>query len=134
MDSKNQNEKQTIFKEETTSQTEQDNVENKQTASGLDENLAGVLAYPLGFITGIIFLIIEKENRFVKFHAIQSIILSLSWILLSFIVGLVPFIGWIISILLTPVYIVIIIFIALKAYKHEMYKFPIVGDIAEKQL
>lgn len=129
----NQNkEKQTIFKEETNSQ--QENVENKQTASGLDENLAGVLTYPLGFVTGIIFLIIEKENRFVKFHAIQSIILSLATIIISFIIGLIPLIGWIIAFLLTPIYIIIVIFLALKAYKHEMYKFPIIGDIAEKQL
>src|SRR5659263_765145 len=46
---------------------------NKKTSMGLDENIAGALCYFLGFITGIVFLLTEKDNKFIKFHAIQSI-------------------------------------------------------------
>ena len=46
----------------------------EKTSTGLTENVAGLLCYILGWITGIIFLILEPDNKFVRFHAIQSII------------------------------------------------------------
>ena len=45
-----------------------------ETSTGLKENTAGVLCYVLGWVTGIVFLIIEPKNKFVRFHALQSII------------------------------------------------------------
>ena len=45
-----------------------------KTSSGMQANVAGLLCYLLGVITGIIFILIEKENKFVRFHAMQSII------------------------------------------------------------
>src|SRR5690625_106945 len=80
--------KQNIFKEESIS--EEENETTQQTASGLDENVAGMLTYPLGALTGIIFLLIEKDNNFVKFHAIQSIIFSIAYFIITFIITLVP--------------------------------------------
>src|SRR5699024_3598504 len=102
--------------------------------SGLDQNLAAALTYPLGFITGLIFLLIEKENQFVKFHALQSIFTSIALFILSIILGFVPIIGWIISILSTPIILVFIVILAFKAYKGEWVKVPVIGDMAEKQL
>ena len=46
----------------------------EKTSTGLDENVAGLLCYILGWITGIVFLVIEPDNKFVRFHALQSII------------------------------------------------------------
>lgn len=130
MDSKD---KQTIFKEENNKQ-ETGAVGQQPTSSGLDQNLAAALTYPLGFITGLIFLLIEKENQFVKFHALQSIFTSIALFILSIILGFIPIIGWIISILSTPIIIVFIVILAFKAYKGEWVKVPVIGDMAEKQL
>ena len=70
------------------------------TASGLAQNVAGALAYLLGPITGIIFLVVEKENRFVRFHAMQSTVLSIAWIIVSVCLSFftaVPVLGWIVG-------------------------------------
>jgi uncharacterized membrane protein len=104
-----------------------------KSSTGMNENLAALLSYVFGFITGIIFFILEKESRFVKFHAMQSILVSVALMVLSFVLGLIPVIGWIAAILLGPVSLVLWIILMVKAYKHVWYKLPVVGDIAEKQ-
>jgi uncharacterized membrane protein len=106
--------------------------ENK-TSSGLQENVAGLLCYVLGWITGIIFLIMENNNKFVRFHAVQSIIVFGAYTVISLIFGWIPFIGWIINILLGVTAFILWIFLMLKANQGLMYKLPIAGDIAEKQ-
>ena len=69
-------------------------MEEKQTSStGLDENVAGFLCYLFGFITGIVFLAVEKKSRFVKFHAMQSTITFLSLFVITIIIGWIPIIG-----------------------------------------
>jgi len=106
----------------------------RKSSTGLDENLGGLLAYLAGFVTGIIFVIIEKENQFIRFHAMQSIFLFGGLIVFSFAINLIPFFGWIISLLLAPIIFVLWIIAMYKAYKGERFKFPIVGELAEKQL
>lgn len=103
------------------------------TSLGIQENHEAVLAYLFGFVSGIILLILEKDSPFVKFHAIQSIIVSgiifiLSTILTISIIGalLVPFIGL--------AGLVIWILCMIKAYKGETYKLPVIGDLAEKYI
>ena len=63
--------------------------ETKKTSSGMDENVAGLLCYLVGWVTGLIFFLIEKENQFVRFHAMQSIVtfggITVITIILSFI-------------------------------------------------
>ncbi|PYZ91815.1 hypothetical protein CR194_18860 [Salipaludibacillus keqinensis] len=105
-----------------------------KASTGLDENLGGLLAYLLGFVTGIIFVIIEKENQFIRFHALQSIFLFGGLFVLNFVVGMIPIFGWIISLLLAPLTFILWIVAMYKAYKGERTKFPIVGDLAENQL
>jgi|SRR5699024_1193633 len=124
--------KQTIFKEE--NDKENVGVTGKPTATGLDENLAAALTYPLGVLSGLIFLIIEKENRFIKFHAIQSIFVSIALFVLSFVLGFIPVLGIIISLLSTPIIIIFLVILAFKAYKGEWVKVPVIGDLAEKQV
>ena len=104
-----------------------------KSSTGMSENLAALLSYVLGFITGIIFFVIEKQSRFVKFHAMQSILVSAALMVLSFVLGFIPFIGWLALILLGPVSFVLWIILMVIAYKYVWFKLPVVGDIAEKQ-
>lgn len=111
------------------------------TATGLTQNLAGALAYLLGPITGIFFLVVEKENRFVRFHAMQSTVLCIAWIIVS--VGIsffaaVPVLGWIVGILTSLVLglggFILWLVLMWKAYQGEEWELPIVGPFARKQL
>ncbi len=111
------------------------------TATGLTQNVAGALAYLLGPITGILFLIVEKENRFVRFHAMQSTVFCIAWIIISF--GLsfftsVPVLGWIVGILTSFVLglagFILWLFLMWKAFQGEEWELPVVGPFARKQL
>lgn len=106
---------------------------NSKTSVGLDENIEGLLCYVLGWVSGIVFLIIEKKSKFVKFHALQSIITFLALFVIGMVAGWIPVFGFIISLVLWPIQIILWILLIYKAYKGEMFKLPIVGDIAEKQ-
>jgi uncharacterized membrane protein len=103
-----------------------------KTSTGLEENIAGLLCYVLGWISGLVFFLIEKENKFVRFHALQSIIVFGVLSLASFILGWIPIIGgfikWIIWVLALILWIVLMV----KAYKGEKYKLPWAGNLAEK--
>lgn len=108
--------------------------ENKKTVLGVTENLEGLLCYVLGWLTGLVFLIVETNNAFVRFHALQSLVTFLGLFIISFVIGLVPVLGILVSLLLVPLQIVLWILLMVKAYKGERYKLPIVGDFVEKQL
>ena len=75
----------------------------KKTSTGLEENVAGLLSYVLGWITGIVFLLIEPKNKFVRFHAFQSIIVFGALTIIGIILGWIPvvgvIVGWIVWIL-----------------------------------
>jgi uncharacterized membrane protein len=105
-----------------------------KTALGIDENIEGLLCYVLGFITGILFLVLEKDNKFVRFHAMQSIVTFLALFVISMIIGIIPVLGWMLSGLLGLVGLVLWLLLMFKAYQGEMYKLPIAGDLAEKQI
>ena len=120
------------------------NVVADKSSTGLDANIAGALAYIP--IVAIVFLVIEKGSRFVKFHAVQSLLLCLAWVVLWFammMVGAVasrlPF-GFIINILLLFVNLavafggfVLWIIAVIKAFQGQQWKMPYIGDIAEQQ-
>ncbi|CAB3289011.1 conserved membrane protein of unknown function [Methanocaldococcus lauensis] len=101
-------------------------------ALGLDRNIEGALSYLLFWISGLIFLLLEKEDDFVRFHAMQSFITFLSLSIINIIISKIPIIGWIISALINIAIIILWIVGMFKAYNGEKYKFPIFGDIAEK--
>jgi uncharacterized membrane protein len=105
-----------------------------KTALGIDENIEGLLCYVLGWITGIVFLVLEKENKFVRFHAMQSLATFLVLFIILVIIGMIPFIGWVISILISIFMLILWLFLMYKAFKGERYKLPIVGEFAEKQI
>lgn len=125
--------KQTVFKEESAAaQATMDEI--GKTSSGMDANLAGLLCYALTFVTGIIFLLIEKDNRFVRFHAFQSIFTFGGLFVASLVLNIIPLLGLLISLLLMPVWLILWIVMMVKAYQGKWFKLPIVGDLAEKQL
>ena len=105
-----------------------------KTSLGLEENIEGLLCYLVGVITGIIFLVLEKESDFVKFHAMQSLVTFLSLTVLGIIVAFIPYVGGLISLLINLVSLAFWILGMYKAYQGERYKFPIFGDIAEDLL
>jgi uncharacterized membrane protein len=101
--------------------------------SGLAPNVAALLSYLLGFITGIIFLVIEKEDRFVRFHAMQST-LTFGGLFVINVLTFIPVLGWMIQLLLWPVSVILWILLMVKAYQKENFKLPIVGDLAESNI
>jgi len=107
-----------------------------KTSMNMEENMASLLCYILGWITGLIFYLMEKENKTVKFHAMQSILTFLPLTIFAFILSamswFIPFI-WILSWLVGILIFILWIILMIKAYQGEKFKLPIVGDIAEKQ-
>ncbi|MEK3884271.1 DUF4870 domain-containing protein [Paenibacillus sp. PL2-23] len=103
------------------------------SSTGLDPKVAGLLCYLFGFITGIVFLMLEKKSRFVKFHALQSIVISVVLIVASLILGSLPLIGWLFALILSPLSFLLWIALMLLALQGRMYKLPLIGDWIEKQ-
>ena len=102
--------------------------------TGLDPKVSTLLAYLLGIVGGIVFYAISKDS-FVKFHAMQSILLwvamGILWgvfLVLSFVVPFISFVTWIIYLGLVAMWIVMMV----KSYQGERYKLPIIGDMAER--
>lgn len=129
----------------------------KAALGGLDGNLAAALGYPIGIIA-ILSVFMEKDNKFVRFHAFQSLFLIVGYIVLMIalviitviltavvggaasaagsagggiaasLIGLI----WILIMMILPlVFLAVLIFAAVKAYGGNMFKFPVIGNIAE---
>jgi uncharacterized membrane protein len=128
----------------------------KSALGGIDGNIAAAIGYPIGIIA-IICLIMDKENRFVKFHALQSILLHVGFILVFILlmilgviigmmgmaasaassaagagVGILGILLWLVWLVSFLVYIILLILAAVKAYGGNMFKLPIIGNMAEK--
>jgi len=99
-----------------------------------NENLMAAASYLLGFITGVIFLLVEKQSKFVRFHAMQSTVLFGGIFVINIALGFIPILGWLAGLLLSLAAFILWIVCMWKAFQGEMYKAPVVGDIAEKQL
>jgi uncharacterized membrane protein len=102
------------------------------TSTGLQENIAALLSYLLGWVTGLIFYLLEPNNKFVRFHAIQSIIVFGTFTLLGIILGWIPFIGTFIWSLISILAFILWIILMVRAYQGVKYKLPIAGNLAEK--
>jgi uncharacterized membrane protein len=113
------------------------NVVAEKSSTGLDANVAAALTYIP--IVAIVFLVIEKGSRLVKFHAVQSLGLLVAWMATWFIlgiIGMIPVLGWA-TLLLWPLVgigmFVVWLIALLKAFKGEWFKLPVIGNIAEQQ-
>ena len=115
------------------------------SSTGLQPNVAGALSYLLGIITGVLFLVIEKENRFVRFHAAQSIVISIAMIALSIalsilgsVLAFIPVLGWIVALLLSLVLgfgsFVLWLFLMWQAFQGKEWEAPIVGAYARRMM
>ncbi len=122
---------------------------SEKSAIGLDGNLAAALGYPIG-VLGLINFIIEKQNKFVKFHGIQSVLYSVAFTVLFFVIWIAMLIiGVIFSAISNTLGLIIwplfgllgfavfivwiggLLFFAYKAYQGQMFKLPFIGNMAE---
>ena len=108
-------------------------------AAGLTDNVASALCYALGFITGILFLVLEpySRNRKIRFHAFQSIFLNVAciviwyvWVFISMASGSFLFF---VSPLISLALFILWVFMMFKAYQDQKVVLPIIGPLAEKQ-
>ncbi len=110
----------------------------------LGENVVGALAYSLGFVTGILCYVLVEENPFVRFHAVQSIVVFAGLLVLSFginlllgIVLFIPVVGGVFATLfgfatqiLGLAGLVVWVLLMVKAYQGERYELPVAGPLA----
>ena len=102
------------------------------TSTGIKPNVAALLSYVLGFVTGLVFILIEKQNKFVRFHAMQAILVFGALFLIQWIASVIPVVGTIFNALVSLAAIVLWVVLMVKANQGESYKLPIVGEFAEK--
>lgn len=115
------------------------------TSTGLAPNVAGALSYVLGPITGVVLFVLEKENRFVRFHAAQSIMvgvvfiaLSIGLSILSTVLAFIPVLGWILALLLSlglaVAGFVLWLILMWKAFSGYEWSAPVAGGLARKMV
>lgn len=126
-------------------------VQTTKSSTGLDENIAALLSYIFGWVSGLIFFLIEKDSRLVRFHAMQSILLNAAAIVLAFVlyiawavlaiifsqissalaslvsilIGLLIFVFWVLV-------LIAVVMCLIKAYQKQYFKLPVLGNFAEK--
>ena len=106
-----------------------------KTQSGLDANVAAALSYGLGWVTGLLFLFTEPNDRFVRFHAMQSTIVFAALSALCVLLQMVPLLGMLMMVFLViPASAVLWLILMFKAYQGERFKLPFAGDIAEQKI
>jgi uncharacterized membrane protein len=125
--------------------------QSTKSSTGLDDNVAALLSYVFGWISGLIFFLIEKDSRLVRFHAMQSLLFNVTvgvvlvvlWVAF-FVIFLVStqlpgIVSTLVSLIATLLWIVVGIAIVvgwvmclIKAYQREYFKLPIIGNFAEK--
>lgn len=115
------------------------------SSTGLDPNVAGALAYVLGPITGVLFLVLEKESRFVRYHAAHSIAVSLVLIvasialsILSGVLAFIPVLGWLVATLLSVGLgfgsFVLWLLLMWQAFQGREWSLPITGPLAQRMV
>ncbi|MBU0708769.1 DUF4870 domain-containing protein [Patescibacteria group bacterium] len=114
--------------------TEQAEQPSTPVKSGLESNMAGALSYVLGPITGIYFWVTEKEDNFVRFHAMQSILFSVACVIIATILGFLPYLGWGFAQLINLGILIIWIFLMYQAYNNKEWELPVIGQMARDQI
>jgi len=107
------------------------------------DNVASTLCYVLGFITGILFLVLApyNQNRIVRFHAFQSIFLSVAWLVirwgLFFVLSMVHVFGFLLlgtlGTLIFLAFLALWIFMMVSAYQGKQIVLPVIGPLAQQQ-
>ena len=110
----------------------------EKSSTGLESNIGGLLSYVLGWITGLIFFLIEEKDEYVRFHAMQSIIFFGAITVVEIVLGFLrwlPFIGILFTVLISLVGLfafVMWIVLMVKAYQGELFRLPAAGELAER--
>lgn len=124
------------------------NMSGGKTALGLDANVGALLCYLpvclVSLIYSIIVVVSDKENRFVRFHAFQSLLLSgvstvlliailiLGWLIGMIISGTLAFLFGLLAVIVFVAFIGLMVFGCVKGFQGQMFKLPVIGDMAEK--
>lgn len=122
-----------------------------KSSTGLDENIAALLAYIFGWVSGLVFFLIEKDSKLVRFHAMQSIMFNVLILVLSVVLWIVTFVlvlimaalpdimGTLIGFLTSIIWLVFSVALLIgwilclvRAYQGQFFKLPIIGNMAEK--
>jgi uncharacterized membrane protein len=107
----------------------------EKTSTGLDANVAAALSYLVGFVTGIIFLLVEKENKFVRFHAMQSTLLFIGIVALDILLQLIPILGALVVVFIViPLSAILWLYLMFRAYQGDEFKLPLVGQMAADRI
>ncbi|MFQ6122895.1 MAG: DUF4870 domain-containing protein [Dehalococcoidales bacterium] len=106
----------------------------EKSSTGLEANVAGLLCYVLGWVSGLAFVLIERESKFVRFHALQSIYVFGVLTIASIVFGWIPVLGDVLSWIIWVLSIALWIILMIKAYQGTMFKLPWAGDLAEKRV
>jgi uncharacterized membrane protein len=126
-------------------------VQTAKSSTGLDENVAALLAYIATWVSGLVFFLIEKDSRFVRFHAMQAILLGASATIIGIVLWILWVFGFIISASISDVLgglvsvvlglllfvfsigvLIAIVMCLIKAYQMQYFKLPVIGNFAEK--
>jgi uncharacterized membrane protein len=99
---------------------------------GLDKNTAAALSYVLGPVTGVVFFLLEKDP-FVRFHAMQSIIVFGALFILQWIMGITIILIWLLPLMTIFTFILWLILIY-KAWQGDQWEVPVLGQYAKKAL
>lgn len=101
-----------------------------KSGTGLEPNVAALLAYLLGVI-GLVFYFIEKDNKFVRFAGMQSFLLGIAFWAITWIIGIVTFgFGFLVTPVLSIGYVVLVVMLMIKAYNNEEWELPVIGKFA----
>src|ERR1043166_2851217 len=112
-----------------------------KSSTGLDANVAALITYVLTWVTGLVFFLIEKESRYVRFHAMQAILLGAAMFIITIVLNIVGFvmvrISLVLGLFMTLVWLVVgLAFLAvwiysmIKAYQGQEFRLPVIGDMA----
>jgi uncharacterized membrane protein len=105
---------------------------SERSLKDLSPNVAALLCYVAGWISGIVFLVLEQKNRYVRFHALQSIIVFGTLTLASAVLGRIPVAGTGFSVIIGITWFILWIIMMVKAVNGEMFKLPWAGNLAER--
>ena len=126
-------------------------VQTAKSSTGLDENIAALLSYIVGWVSGLVFFLIEKDSRLVRFHAMQSILLNAVAIIIFIVLWVVSLVVWVITTQLPGILgglinivvflfwlviglgiLIAVIMCLIKAFQGAYFKLPVIGNFAEK--
>jgi uncharacterized membrane protein len=130
-------ERQRIYEEEKARIEARERIEKEKiqaaggSSTGLAPNIAGLLCYVLGWISGIIFLVLEQRNRWVRFHAAQSLVVFGTLTIAGLILGWIPVAGTIFASIIAFAGVILWVILMVKAYNSERFEIPWASDVAD---